>query len=39
VAAVHGHSHGDAEVVLRDGTRLAASRTWRARLQQMMGRE
>ena len=26
-------SHGDAEVVLRDGTRLTASRTWRDRLR------
>jgi len=30
-------SHGDAEVVLRDGTRLAASRTWRRRLPDRRG--
>ena len=31
-------SHGDAEVVLRDGTRLAVSRTFRERLQRVLGR-
>lgn len=33
VAALTPVSHGDAEVVLRDGTRLSASRTWRDRLR------
>ena len=32
VAEVRPVSHGDAEVLLRDGTRLAVSRTWRHRL-------
>jgi two-component system, LytTR family, response regulator len=32
VAEVRPTSHGDAEAVLRDGTRLAVSRTWRHRL-------
>ena len=31
-------SHGDAALVLRDGTRLAVSRTWRERLQRVLGR-
>jgi two-component system LytT family response regulator len=31
-------SHGDAEIVLRDGTHLAVSRTWRERLQRKLGR-
>ncbi len=29
-------SHGDAEIVLRDGTRLAVSRTWRDALQRAL---
>ena len=33
IAEVRPTSHGDAEVLLRDGARLAASRTWRHRLQ------
>src|SRR5262249_9794444 len=33
VATITPLSHGDAEVVLRDGTRLPASRTWRDRLR------
>jgi two-component system LytT family response regulator len=32
IAAWQSQSHGDAEVVLRDGTRLPVSRTWRDRL-------
>jgi two-component system LytT family response regulator len=38
VAEVRPATHGDAEVTLRDGTRLAASRTWRERLQRALGR-
>jgi two-component system LytT family response regulator len=33
VATLTPVSHGDAEVLLRDGTRLTASRTWRDRLR------
>jgi len=33
IAEVRPTSHGDAEVLLRDGARLAVSRTWRHRLQ------
>ena len=33
IATLTPGSHGDADVVLRDGTRLAASRTWRDRLR------
>lgn len=33
VATLAPVSHGDVEVVLRDGTRLTASRTWRDRLR------
>src|SRR5262249_47132753 len=35
VATLVPASHGDAEVVLRDGTHLAASRTWRDRLRRV----
>ena len=37
IAEMRATSHGDAEVVLRDGRRLAASRTWRDRLQRLVG--
>ena len=37
VATITPASHGDADVVLRDGTRLPASRTWRDRLRQAIG--
>jgi two-component system LytT family response regulator len=37
VATLTPVSHGDAEVLLRDGTRLAASRTWRDRLRRVIG--
>jgi len=37
VAALTPASHGDAEILLRDGTRLAASRTWRDRLRRVIG--
>jgi DNA-binding LytR/AlgR family response regulator len=33
VAEIRPTSHGDAEVALRDGTRLSVSRTFRDRLQ------
>jgi len=33
VAETRATSHGDAEVLLRDGTKLTASRTWREGLQ------
>jgi two-component system LytT family response regulator len=36
VATLMPASHGDAEVVLRDGTRLTASRTWRDRLRRLL---
>jgi len=36
VATLTPVSHGDAEVVLRDGTRLTASRTWRDRLRRAL---
>jgi two-component system LytT family response regulator len=36
IAAVSPASHGDAEVLLRDGTRLTASRTWRERLSRVI---
>ena len=37
IAEMRATSHGDAEVLLRDGRRLAASRTWRDRLQRLVG--
>jgi len=37
IATLTPASHGDAEVVLRDGTRLGASRTWRDRLRRVVG--
>jgi two-component system LytT family response regulator len=37
IAEMRPTSHGDAEVLLRDGRRLAASRTWRDRLQRLAG--
>jgi len=36
IATLTPTSHGDAEVILRDGTRLGASRTWRNRLQRVL---
>ena len=36
IAETRPTSHGDAEVLLRDGRRLAASRTWRDRLQRLV---
>ena len=36
VAEVRPTSHGDAEVTLRDGTRLAVSRTWREALERAL---
>ncbi|HYT77498.1 MAG TPA: LytTR family DNA-binding domain-containing protein [Vicinamibacterales bacterium] len=35
IAALRPQSHGDAELELRDGTRLTASRTWRDRLKRV----
>jgi two-component system LytT family response regulator len=37
VAEMRAATHGDAEIVLRDGTRLAVSRTWREGLQRAIG--
>lgn len=37
IATVRPLSHGDADVQLRDGTRLTASRTWRGRLMLAVG--
>lgn len=37
IASVRPLSHGDADVELRDGTRLTASRTWRGRLRVALG--
>jgi two-component system LytT family response regulator len=36
VAETCATSHGDAEVLLRDGTKLTASRTWREGLHQVL---
>jgi len=36
IAETRATSHGDAEVLLRDGTKLTASRTWREDLQQVL---
>jgi two-component system LytT family response regulator len=38
VTELRAQSHGDAEVLLRDGTVVPVSRTWRERLQQAIGR-
>jgi two-component system LytT family response regulator len=35
IAELHPASHGDVELVLRDGARLLVSRTWRDRLQRL----
>jgi two-component system LytT family response regulator len=35
VAELHPASHGDVDVVLRGGTRLVLSRTWRERVQRL----
>jgi two-component system LytT family response regulator len=37
IAELHPASHGDVDVVLRNGTRLGVSRTWRARVEQLIG--
>ena len=37
IAETRPTSHGDAEVLLKDGRRLAASRTWRDRLHRVVG--
>ena len=34
---LHPATHGDLDAVLRDGTRLTISRTWRARVQRALG--
>ncbi|HTI36713.1 MAG TPA: LytTR family DNA-binding domain-containing protein [Vicinamibacterales bacterium] len=36
IATLAPTSHGDAEIILRDGTRLAATRTWRDRLHRVL---
>jgi two-component system LytT family response regulator len=36
IAETRARSHGDADVVLRDGTRLTASRTWRKGVQRAL---
>jgi two-component system, LytTR family, response regulator len=38
ILELHPASHGDVEVRLRDGTRLALSRTWRDRVERTLGR-
>jgi two-component system LytT family response regulator len=38
IAGWQSQSHGDAEVMLRDGTRLPVSRTWRDRLLRVLPR-
>jgi len=37
IAEIHPASHGDADVVLRNGPRLALSRTWRDAVQRLLG--
>jgi two-component system LytT family response regulator len=37
VGELHPSSHGDFEVFLRDGTRLALSRRWREQLERVLG--
>jgi DNA-binding LytR/AlgR family response regulator len=37
IAELHPASHGDVEVVLRGGTRLMLTRTWRERVQRLLG--
>jgi two-component system LytT family response regulator len=37
IAELHPASHGDVDIVLRNGTRLGVSRTWRARVEQLIG--
>jgi two-component system LytT family response regulator len=39
IAETRPTSHGDAEVLLKDGRRLPASRNWRDRLQRVIGRD
>ena len=39
IAETRPTSHGDAEVLLKDGRRLTASRSWRDRLQRVIGRD
>jgi hypothetical protein len=34
---LHPATHGDLDAVLRDGTRLTISRTWRARVLRALG--
>ena len=36
IAELHPTSHGDVDIVLRNGTRLGVSRTWRARVEQLI---
>jgi two-component system LytT family response regulator len=38
ILELHPASHGDMDVVLRDGTTLTLSRTWRDRVQRLFGR-
>jgi two-component system LytT family response regulator len=37
ILELHPASHGDMDVVLRDGTTLSLSRTWRERVQRLFG--
>ena len=37
VVEIRAETHGDAEVRLRDGARVAVSRTWRAHVQEALG--
>lgn len=38
IAELHPASHGDFDVVLRDGTRLTLSRSWREHVERTLGR-
>jgi two-component system LytT family response regulator len=38
IGSVRPQTHGDAEILLRNGTRLTVSRTWRERLKRALGR-
>jgi two-component system, LytTR family, response regulator len=37
IRELHPASHGDMDVILRDGSRLTLSRTWRPRARQLLG--
>jgi len=39
IGSIRPQTHGDAEIELRNGTRLTVTRTWRDRLKRALGRE